>query len=84
MKNVQPFMVTLENAVQRIDAANNRDHIEYLRIHEGGILRGYFLAGAICEIEYHAAVRQLQERYERRLQLTAAQTTHPWQLEHAS
>lgn len=72
MKPLLPFLVAIEDAKRRIDAAHNRDHIEYLRIHEGGVLRGYYLAGFVCKVEYDAGVHQLQRAYEKKL-LTAEQ-----------
>lgn len=71
MKNVLPFMQSVQNAVRRLEDAKQRDHIEYVRIEEGGILRGYFLAGAVCKVEYEAAVHQLQDLYEEKLQIKA-------------
>lgn len=71
MKNVIPFTQAVQDAVRRLEAAKQREHIEYVRTEEGGILRGYFLAGAVCKVEYEAAVHQLQELYEEKLQLKA-------------
>lgn len=78
MPNVQPFMHFLDEALRQLRDAHQRDHLEYLRIQDGGVLRGYYLAGVVCKVEYDAAVRRLQEAYETKLGLRAHADLPAW------
>lgn len=86
MKNVQPFMYFLAEALQRLEQATQRDHIEYLRIDNGAVLRGYYMAGAVSLIEYQAAISRLQSLYEQKLGLRESSSAYEWarqaELEH--
>lgn len=78
MNNVQPFMHFLAESLKRVEQATQRDHIEYLRIDNGAVLRGYYLAGVVSLVEYQAAIRRLQETYEAKLQIGKPSVLHNW------
>lgn len=78
MTNVQPFMHFLAESLKRMEQATQRDHIEYLRIDNGAVLRGYYMAGTISLVEYQAAIRRLQELYESKLGLNASSSLPNW------
>jgi hypothetical protein len=68
----------LADALQRMQQATQRDHIEYLRIDNGAVLRGYYMAGAVGLVEYQAASRRLQSLYEEKLGMRAAKPINNW------
>lgn len=64
---VLPFEIHLAEAKQRLKDVHTREALRDRWHMDRGVLRGYYLAGAVCQVEYHAARRELQRVYESRL-----------------
>lgn len=79
---VLPFETHLAEAKQRLEDAHTRDALRDQWHLDRGVLRGYFLAGAVCEVEFRAALRDLQRVYEARLGLLDLQAE--WRRRHPS
>lgn len=76
MNNVVPFVQYLADILLRMEAATERVHIEYLRVDNGAVLRGYYLAGVVSLIEYRAAIQRFNALYEEKLGF--GRVRHKW------
>lgn len=79
---VLSFELSLAAAMQRLEDAHTQDALRNQWNLDRGVLHGYFLAGAVCEVEYQAARRELQRVYESRLGLFDLQAE--WRRRHPS
>lgn len=77
---VLPFETNLAEARQRLEEAPTREGLRSQWHMDRGVLRGYYLAGAVCEVEFHAALRDLQRIYESRDALFSLQAE--WRRRH--
>lgn len=63
---ILPMLTFLEDAKQRLEVAPDAVVLEANYRYFAGVLRGYYLAGAVSEVEYINARRDLQLVYESR------------------
>lgn len=79
---VLPFETHLAEAKQRLEDARTRETLRDQWLRDDGVLRGYYLSGAVCQVELHAAHRDLKCVYESRLGIFDLQAE--WRRQHRS
>jgi hypothetical protein len=66
MHALMPFAEALADMAAKVQGAGDRDSLRAQFDHGSGVLRGYYFAGAICEVEVTAALAQLRGIYRKR------------------
>lgn len=66
MRALMPFTEALADVNGKVQAATDRDSLRSQFDHGSGVLRGYYFAGAICEVEVTAALAELRRVYRER------------------
>jgi hypothetical protein len=66
-----PFPECLADACGHLLAATDRECLRREFDYRSGLLRGYYLAGAICDVELRAALEQLRGIHHDRFMATS-------------
>lgn len=68
MRALMPFAEALADVAGKVQGADERDSLRAHFDHGSGVLRGYYFAGAVCEVEVTAALAQLRAIYRKRFE----------------
>lgn len=65
---VQPFLAFVTDAETRLLQARSRSSLHSDWDHDSGVLRGYWYAGAVADVELQAGLDTLKKAYRQRFE----------------